>query len=280
MRKIIFHILIYFLSQFNLRIVHGIGKIIGRIYFYFNKNALGLLKDNITKSGIYEEKDLENAILKNIDELGKGLLETFYIWGTNQKNLLQLVRNIYGQEEIEKAEKKGNGIIFLTPHLGCFEISSIAYGVDRPITIMYRKLRKKWMNDLMTKGRGKGLVSLATADTRGLKKILNALGRNEAIGILPDQVADKGQGENVDFFGRPAYTMVLVNKLISKTNASVFISYAERLKNGEGFDIYAEEIKKKDISTPSDLNLHLEKAIKKNPTQYYWSYNRFKKIRT
>ena len=85
MRKIIFHILIYFLSQFNLRIVHGIGKFIGRIYFYFNKNALGLLKDNITKSGIYEEKDLENAILKNIDELGKGLLETFYIWGTNQK---------------------------------------------------------------------------------------------------------------------------------------------------------------------------------------------------
>ena len=143
---------------------------------------------------------------------------------------------------------------------------------------MYRKARKEWMSDLMVNGRKKCLVKLASTDNTGLRKILLALRNSEAIGILPDQVADKGQGEMVNFFGRPAYTMVLTNNLIKKTEASIIMIYGERLKNGEGFDIHCKLIKRENISTPLDLNKELELFIRKNPTQYYWSYDRFKKI--
>jgi KDO2-lipid IV(A) lauroyltransferase len=238
-----------------------------------------LLKENIENSGIFEKDNISQAIKENTQELGKSILETLYIWASSKEKTIGLVKEIHGQEFIDKAEDKGKGIIFLTPHLGCFEIASIFYGATNPITIMYRKARKKWMSDLMINGRNKGLVNLASADSTGLKKILIALKNSEAVGILPDQVADKGKGEMADFFGRPAYTMVLTNKLIEKTEASIIMVYGERLKNGRGFDIHCKLINRENILTSLDLNKALESFIRKNPTQYYWSYDRFKKIK-
>ena len=100
----------------------------------------------------------------------------------------------------------------------------------------------------------------------------------EAVGILPDQVADKGEGELANFFGRPAYTMVLISKLIKRTDAAIIMAYGERLKNGNGFNIHVEELKRKDIETTNDLNKQVENFIKKNSTQYYWSYDRYKSV--
>ena len=143
---------------------------------------------------------------------------------------------------------------------------------------MYRKARKIWMSDFMINGRKKGKVKPTPADINGLKKVLIALKNGEAVGILPDQVADKGEGEWANFFGRPAYTMVLISKLIKRTDATIIMAYGERLKNGIGFDIHVEEVQRKDIETPNDLNKQVENFIKKNPTQYYWSYDRYKSV--
>ena len=101
------------------------------------------------------------------------------------------------------------------------------------------------MSDFMINGRKKGKVKLAPADIKGLKKVLIALKNGEAVGILPDQVADKGEGELANFFGRPAYTMVLISKLIKRTDAAIIMAYGERLKNGNGFNIHVEELKRK-----------------------------------
>jgi len=272
------HTLTFFLSKLSLRTVHILGKYFGMLYFSLSKKSYRVLKENIENSGIFEKVNIPQAIKENTQELGKSILETLYIWASTKEKTISLVKEIHGKEFIDKAEKMGKGIIFLTPHLGCFEIASIFYGDTKPITIMYRKARKKWMNNLMINGRKKGLVNLASTDSRGLRKILMALKKSEAVGILPDQVADKGQGEMVDFFGRPAYTMVLTNKLIKRTEASIIMVYGERLINGRGFDIHCKLIKRENISTSLDLNKELEYFIKKNPTQYYWSYDRFKKI--
>ena len=102
--------------------------------------------------------------------------------------------------------------------------------------------------------------------------------RSEAVGILPDQVADKGQGEIADFFGRPAYTMVLTNKLIKRTEASIISNMASDLRMEEDLIFILNQLREKIGSTSLDLNKELELFIRKNPTQYYWSYDRFKKI--
>ena len=277
-QKVLLHFFSVLLSKLSLNSVHTIGIIVGKLYFLFSKKSYKLLRDNIKNSKIFELTSIEDSIRENINELGKGIIESFYLWGSSQEKSLKLIRNIVGEKYLINAEKRGKGIIFLTPHLGCFEITSIYYGSKKPITVMYRKARKIWMSDFMINGRKKGKVKPAPADIKGLKKVLIALKNGEAVGILPDQVADKGEGELANFFGRPAYTMVLISKLIKRTDATIIMAYGERLKNGNGFDIHVEELKRKDIETPNDLNKQVENFIKKNPTQYYWSYDRYKTV--
>ena len=274
----LFNCIVFLLSKLDLKNVHRIGKYFGTTYFWIRKKNYSLLVDNLDNAKIFTKTNLADAISINTQELGKSILETFYLWASNQSIALSLVKNVYGLDCLKSMHSNGKGIIFLTPHLGCFEITSIFYGAKNPITIMYRKARKNWMNDLMVKGRKKGMVKLATPDIQGLKKILLALKKDEAVGILPDQVADKGQGEWANFFGKPAYTMVLIKKLIQKTDANIVMAYGERLADGAGYNIYLEKVDKKDIASTEGLNKQIERFIRKNPTQYCWSYDRYKKI--
>tara|TARA_B110000014_G_scaffold183586_1_gene132663 strand:- start:956 stop:1585 length:630 start_codon:yes stop_codon:yes gene_type:complete len=203
-------------------------------------------------------------------------MESFAIWASKEKRILKWVNEIKGLSDIEKAHTKKKGIIFLTPHLGCYEITSIYYGSKYPLTILYRPPRQKWLERLIKEGRQKGLNVLAPTNKMGIKKILTALKKGEAVGILPDQAANKGEGEWADFFGRPAYTMILVSKLAKKTGATVIMAFGERLSIGKGFDIHFKTLSSNDISSARKLNKVLENEIKFAPTQYLWNYDKHK----
>src|SRR5205085_4684353 len=99
--------------------------------------------------------------------------------------------------------------------------------------------------------------------------------RGAAVGILPDQAPQLGEGAWADFFGRPAYTITLVRRLQKQTGAAVIFTYAERLRRGRGYVVRYERYAGAEI-TESELNRWVEKLIRACPTQYLWSYNRYK----
>ena len=277
MNKLLLKLLIFLVSLIPLFFIQLIGVLIGHLFNFLNLRSRDILVDNLTKSNIYSNKsDLKRAINTNIGETGKTILEAFAIWTSKEKRILGWIKEVKGLDAIEKAQKNKKGIIFLTPHLGCYEITSIYYGSKFPLSVLYRPPRQKWLINLIKKGRQKGFQTLAPTDKSGVKKILNALKKNEAIGILPDQAANKGEGEWVDFFGRPAYTMVLVSKLVKKTGANVIMTFGERLGNGKGFKVHFETIDPDAVSTPSKLNKLLEREIRKAPTLYLWNYDKHK----
>jgi KDO2-lipid IV(A) lauroyltransferase len=129
----------------------------------------------------------------------------------------------------------------------------------------------------MCNGRGRGLVKLAKADVSGVRLLYKTLKRGETIGLLPDQVPSNGEGEWVDFFGRPAYTMTLVGRLAQSSDAALVIAYAKRLPSGQGFAMRIEPLVL-DFSqpVPPQINAALERVIATAPAQYLWSYNRYK----
>jgi len=51
-----------------------------------------------------------------------------------------------GDAVVEQAYASGKGVLFLTPHLGCFEMSACAYaerfGPTQPITVLYRPAKQ------------------------------------------------------------------------------------------------------------------------------------------
>ena len=208
------------------------------------------------------------------------MLEIIVIWFRPEVEVLKLVRQVEGWEHVEAARAAGNGVILLTPHLGCFEIAGLYCGAHFPFTELYRPPKLAWLEPWMRAGRSRGHIDLATTDYAGVKKLLAALKRGEAIGALPDQVPSQGDGAWVDFFGRPAYTMTLMSRLQQKTGAAIIIFYAQRLDDGRGYVIrYMPPLPLLSENTEQaarQLNAEIETAIRDCPEQYLWSYNRYK----
>jgi Kdo2-lipid IVA lauroyltransferase/acyltransferase len=261
-----------------LAVLHRLGTLFGLLAYSLSAGYAGRLRENLA----YAWKDMSAAELRallraNIGEMGKSMCELPWVWRRPLAEVLRGVKSCHGLEHLEAARQRGKGIIFLTPHLGCFEIVSLYLAAQMPLTIMYRPPKLKWLDEVMRNGRLRGQTSLARTDIGGVRAMFKALKRNEAIGLLPDQVPGNGEGEWADFFGRPAYTMTLVGRMVESTHAAVLLCYGERLPQGKGYVIHFTPLEfTGGASTSRQLNAALEKVIRECPEQYLWSYNRYK----
>lgn len=271
--------LLRLLARLPLRGYHAVGAGLGWAVYLTSKRYSSRLRENLRRSGVCrDEADYRRILRANIAEVGRGALEIIPVWFRGSAQAARLVRACPGQEAVFEAYRQGRGIILLTPHLGCFEISAIYAAQFFPITVLYRKPHIRWLDQLIVEGRGKGQEKLAPADVRGVRRLFKALKAGEAIGVLPDQAPGAGEGVWVDFFGRPAYTMTLIGRLCEVTRPAVFVAIARRLPRGRGYEIDVRAI-------PGDLtgeagarrmNAAIEEAVRSCPEQYLWSYNRYK----
>ena len=261
-----------FLARLPLPVLHNLGALAGWLAWLLSATYRRNFSIQIALAGMI---DARNAA---IAEAGKSLLELPKIWLCRQDEVVGRVVKVSGWELVDEAWAAGRGILFLTPHLGCFEVAAQYYAARRPITVLYRRPKQDWLAPLIEEGRGANL-KLAPADLAGVRRLLKALKSGEAVGMLPDQVPGKGEGVWVPFFGRPAYTMTLAARL-AETGATVLMAYAERLHYGAGYHLKLFPLSgalEGDLTTrAAQLNRELEALVRLCPEQYLWGYNRYK----
>lgn len=226
------------------------------------------------------------ALLRGaIAEAGRQGLEVCWIWLRPLETVLAAVRVVQGLELVEAARRDGAGILFLTPHLGCFELAAhyCAHVGGAPLAVLYRPPRYRALEPLMQAGRGRGAVTTAPADLAGVRQLLKALRAHEMVGMLPDQVPGAGEGVWADFFGRPAWTMTLGARLAAVRGVRTIYVWVERLPRGQGYAVH--------YSAPSQacdgdlaarcaaMNREIEHLVRLCPRQYLWGYNRYKQPR-
>jgi KDO2-lipid IV(A) lauroyltransferase len=267
------------LARLPLGWYHVLGGWLGWLVYWASPRYSSRLRANLRASGVYAgEADFQRILRSAIVEAGRQGIEILPLWFRPQEQVTRLVRSCAGEQEVIDAYREGRGVILLTPHLGCFEISAI-YAAERfPITVLYRPPHIRWVNKLILAGRGRGQEKLAPANLKGVRLLFKALKNGESIGVLPDQVPSAGEGAWVDFFGRPAYTMTLIGRLCESLNPAVFLAVATRLPRGSGYEI---EVSRVAGSLAGEagvrrMNAAVEAAVRKHPDQYLWSYNRYK----
>ncbi|MDF1483747.1 lysophospholipid acyltransferase family protein [Ramlibacter sp. H39-3-26] len=186
---------------------------------------------------------------------------------------------------IARAYEAGRGIVFLTPHIGCFEISPQAAAYDYgarhgPITILYRPARKAWLARVMAGARTRAGLQAVPTTLAGVRQMVRALRRGQAVGLLPDQVPPAGQGVWAPFFGRDAYTMTLAARLALQTGAAVLLAWVERLPRARGFVVHVRglgaPLAGDTAQAAAQLNREMERIIRQCPQQYLWGYARYK----
>ena len=190
-----------------------------------------------------------------------------------------------GTRHVEQAYAAGRGIIYLMPHLGCFELAAQAAAQrwsaqHGPITVLYRPARQPWLARLMETVRNRAGMQAVPTTLTGVRQMLKALRRGEAVGLLPDQVPPQGQGVWSPMFGRAAYTMTLAARLAQQTGAAVLLARCEREPWGCGFTLYIEPLAAPLQGALDDgvlqINRAMEQLIRQCPQQYLWGYARYK----
>ena len=261
-------------AHLPLPLLHAFGAILGWLVYLGSGRYRKCLGENLALAG-YRDPDIRRAA---IVEAGKGVAELPALWLRSHEKASALVVEAGGWSSVVSALSAGRGAILLTPHLGCFEITAQFVARRYPITVLFSPPKLRQLEPLMHSGRDRALMKSVPPDMSGLRSMLRALHRGEAIGILPDQVPGVGEGEWEEFFGRSAYTMTLVGKLASRTGAPVVIGFAERLPGGRGFRLHAQGLPAPEPGESFErrMNRAIETLVRRCPAQYLWSYNRYK----
>ena len=273
-------LLFWLVSRLPLPAVYAAGGTLGRIVFWLSPQYRARLRENLRAAGYSGTQIIAEAARG----AGRQAFETGWIWLRSARDLFTKV-DAADFEQMQAAQSEGRPTIYLTPHLGCFEVCSKGYAMHagvhrRPMTVLYRIPRKSVLRAIVESGRMADHLRLAPADLRGVRMLIKAMQDNEAVGILPDQVPSQGDGVYAPFFGRPAYTMTLPLRLATKFNATIILVYGERLVRGRGYRIHTRRLQQpltgdaqRDAAT---VNQELEAMIRECPTQYLWGYNRYK----
>lgn len=265
-------------STFPLWLLHALGAAMGWVAFVASPIYRGRFRANAALAG-YRFGEVSAAV----GHAGRMVAELPRLWlGA------PLPFRIEGGACVEEAYVRERGILYLTPHLGCFELSAQAaahrWSAEHgPITVLYRPARQAWLAKVMETARNRpGMLAVPT-NLSGVRQMIKALRRGEAVGLLPDQVPPQGQGQWSPFFGRDAYTMTLAVRLAQQTGAAVVLARCERLAWGRGYVVHFEALPAP-LAEDADaavlqINQAMEHLIRQSPGQYLWGYGRYKQPR-
>lgn len=267
-----------FLSRWPLPLLHALGWVVGWLSFLLSSSYRRKLFTHAALAGYPR-----SVALASVAEAGKMVTELPRLWLGAPVHL-----EWDGMPLVEAALAEGNGVLFLTPHLGCFEVTAqlVAqrFGDRMPVTVLYRPARQPWLREIMEQARNRPGLSTAPTTLAGVKQLIKALKLRQAVGLLPDQVPPHGQGVWAPFFGREAYTMTLSGRLALTAGARVLLIWGERLSWGRGYRVRLRPFRPEQGGVLSqdpqqaatEINEAMEGLVRECPEQYIWSYDRYK----
>jgi KDO2-lipid IV(A) lauroyltransferase len=257
-----------------LPLLHFLGGAMGWLAFLLSPTYRRRFLANVAQAG-YAFSEVKRAVA----EAGKMIGEVPRLWFGATPDV-----HWEAAEMIRALRAQGRGIVFLTPHLGCFEVTAQSYARQfGPVTVLYRPARKAWLQEVVATARERPNLAAAPTTLAGVRQMLRTLKAGGAVGLLPDQVPPQGLGVWAPFFGREAYTMTLPARLVQQTGAVLLLVWGERLPGGRGYHVHVRrfegELARDAREAAAQINAEMERMVRAGPSQYLWGYARYKQPR-
>jgi KDO2-lipid IV(A) lauroyltransferase len=173
----------------------------------------------------WSEAQRKRTVRGMVRNLGWMAAEFARLPGYTRENIEPIIV-LDGNENFLAGQRRGKGVLFLTAHMGAWELSSFAHALyGYPLYYMARPLDNRRLDALVNRYRGlsgnKPIFKNESA--RAMLRILKDAG---TIGILADQNTMPEEGAFVDFFGTPACTTTGLARVALHTDAAVVPGYA------------------------------------------------------
>ncbi len=276
----------FLLGLVPLRAALAVGRVAGTLFFWVAKGERERARRSLALA-------LPEESPERREQLARACFRFFGAMACELCKLRQIDRNIKewvelppeAIEVLRKAREEGRGTIFVSGHLGNFELlarrvaaegfasQSIAKETSDPRTTAFIE-RMRASGGVKTLWRGH--------DGTG-RAMLRALRANEILGLVID-VDTKVQGFFVDFFGRKAFTPRAAADLAIKFKAAVVEGFAEPREGGghalrllrvplppEGMEHETAA-----LELTQRLTSGIEEAIRRHPERWTWMHDRWK----
>ena len=175
-----------FFSRWPLWALHALGGMGGWLAWSFSGRYRARFLDNARQAGLGL-----GTVLRAVGQAGRMSAELPRLW-------LGALPHLEWADDraAQEAYASGQGVLFLTPHLGCFEITAQALalrfsGQYGPLTVLYRPARHAGLAEVMDLARQRPGLEAVPTTLSGVRQMIKALRAGQAVGLLPDHAVGR-----------------------------------------------------------------------------------------
>ena len=267
------------------RIARGYAAFLARLVFAFQPKLKKTAEYNLRLAfPDWTDAQRKDATRKMVRNLGWMAAEFAHFPRLTKKNIDKVVI-LEGHENFLEGQRRGKGVLYLTGHIGAWELSSFAHAVyGYPLHYMARPLDNQRLDALVNRYRcaSGNRPIFKNESARVMLKILKDCG---TVGILADQNTMPAEGVFVDFFGKSACTTTGLARVALHTDAAVVPGYAYwddsiqkyRLRFEPPVELIRTGDTERDVfENTQRFTKIIEEIIRRHPDQWVWVHQRWK----
>ncbi|MER2473736.1 Kdo(2)-lipid IV(A) acyltransferase [Photorhabdus laumondii] len=272
--------LLYLLVLLPYPIIYRIGTRLGRFSMRFLKKRAKVAERNLELCFPDMPQEERNALLiKNFESVGMGIFETGMAWFWPDWRIERWFK-VTGQENIQKIQTTGQGIIVIGIHFLTLELGARILGLLNPGIGVYRPNDNPVMDWLQTWGRLRSNKYML--DRKDVKGMIRCLKNGEIVWYAPDH--DYGPRKSVFaplFAVEHAATTTGTSILVRLADPAMIPFTPRRLPDGKGYELIIQPTvagfpKDDEVKAAAFMNRVVEQEILQAPDQYMWLHRRFK----
>ena len=259
----------------------GLGQLVYLLHGKLRRVGMRNLQLAFPEKSAHERRRILRG---EFTSLGRQLAEVCLFPSYTRENVTKIV--VYdGFENFERAEARGKGVIYLTAHLGGWELSAFSHSIQgHPLHVVMRGMDNPFLDRFITHLRTMH-GNRAVDKDNFVRGLLSAMKAGETVGILMDTNMTPPQGVFVDFFGIPACTASGLARIALRTDAAVVPGFTiwdrelrkYRLRFDPALDLIRTGDEEADIVANTALFTKvIEEYVRRYPDQWLWVHRRWK----
>ena len=276
------------LKIFSLIVPYRLGVWVGgalgfTAYYLLPRERKRALSHLVSVFGEKDRRWIRLTARRCFVHLGKALLEVMLM---TPQRLSQVVDfPVESEENLRSAMKLGKGAVYVTGHIGNWELMGNAVATRYPLSVVAAPIEPEQVNDMIVNLRaGMGVRTILRGRTGASRELIRIFKEHRILGILIDQDTDV-DGAFVDFMGKPAWTPTAAASMAIKFDAPLIFGYIKRGADNrhtvhlEGpLDLISTGDREQDIiANTAMLTKKIEDVIRKNPEQWVWMHRRWRR---
>jgi KDO2-lipid IV(A) lauroyltransferase len=268
----------------GLKLSSDLGEVIGKYFGPLFRKKIIAKKNILIAFPNLSEKSIDKMIDQMWRNIGRIFGEYIHI---NKFSIIDEKKNkivFENKNNVEILKKNNKPIVFFSGHFANFELmAKCLQELGFNIGAIYRPLNNIFLNPIMEFIRKKYICPIQIEKgSAGTKKLIKHIATNNPLALMIDQRLSSSI--RVPFFNQPASTTTTPAQLAIKYDALLVPVFLKRLEK-TNFEFFIEDpliIKgtddyEKDIFDITQvMNKKIEEFIKRDPSHWLWSHDRWK----